>query len=43
MTCDHHLGELPCDNPETHDGEGRGCTHTSGSYVDDRHQEGGHG
>lgn len=41
--CDHKLGALPCDNPEPHTGEGRGCTHTAGSYVDDHHTDGGHG
>jgi len=37
MTCPHMLGALPCDNAEPHEGEGRGCTHTDGSFVRDRH------
>lgn len=43
--CEHVLGALPCDNPEAHEGGGRGCTHTSsqGSHVDDKHTDGGHG
>ena len=47
--CDHRLGGapdgLPCTNPNPHPGHGRGCTHesNSGSWVDDRHADGGHG
>lgn len=29
MTCTHLLGTLPCDNPNPHKGEGKGCTHSA--------------
>jgi hypothetical protein len=43
--CTHRLahGTLACDNPQPHH-PGRGCTYTSstGCWVDDRHDDGGH-
>jgi len=42
MTCPHMLGSLPCDNDQPHEGEGRGCTHTDGSFVPDSHTESSH-
>jgi len=41
--CDHLLGGLPCDREDEHPGNGMGCTHTSSSFVDDKHGEQGHG
>lgn len=43
MTCSHLLGPLPCVNTHPHPGNGHGCIHISGSFVDDRHNDGGHG
>lgn len=44
--CEHRLnnGTLTCDNPRPHT-PGAGCTYTSstGSHVDDRHDDHGHG
>jgi hypothetical protein len=37
--CTHELGGpggLPCDNPNRHPGDGKGCTHT-GTSAPDRH------
>jgi hypothetical protein len=39
MTCQHHLGTLPCTNDQPHEGGGRGCVHDAGD-VPDRHTEG---
>lgn len=45
--CDHLLDGygLPCVNDKPHEGNGRGCVHESstGSHVNDRHDDGGHG
>ena len=37
--------DLTCHNEAEHEGGGRGCVHWSGtgSEVDDRHTDGGHG
>lgn len=36
LQCEHHLGQLPCINPDPHLGCGRGCVHDAGD-VPDRH------
>lgn len=43
-TCPSTTGPGPCLNPGPHTAP-RGCVHeaTTGSWVDDRHTEGGHG
>lgn len=42
MTCTHTLGSLTCTRPAGHE-HGHVYVSSSGSHLDDRHEEGGHG